>query len=140
MNRSARSLQWLVTAAALTLAACKPPPPPPPPPQTGQRPPAAIAREAEREKEALEAAVEAYVYGYPLVSAELARRVVTNVERPTGAQAPMGQLARADPLAAPHAMPPRGSLDTLAVEAWLDVDAEPWLLSLPDASRARRTS
>jgi hypothetical protein len=133
MGRTARRLQWLFTAVTLTLAACKPAPPPPPPPQTGERPPAAIAREAEREKEALEAAVEAYVYGYPLVSAELARRMVVNVERPTGAQAPMGQLARGEVLAATSAVLPRGSLDTLAVEAWLDVGAEPWLLSIPDA-------
>lgn len=133
MGRSARRLQWLLTAVAVALVGCKPPPPPPPPPQTGERPPAAIAREAEREKEALEAAVEAYVYGYPLVSAELARRVFTNVEKPAGTQAPMGQLARGHATAAVEEVAPRGSLDTLAVQAWLDVSAEPWLLSLPEA-------
>jgi hypothetical protein len=129
MVRPIGRLRWLVTAGVLSLVACKPPPPPPPPPQTGERPPAAIAREAEREKEALDAAVQAYVYGYPLVSAELARRVDTNVEKAAGGQAPMGQLARAP------AQPPTpwGPVDTLAVAAWLDVGAEPWVLSLPDA-------
>jgi hypothetical protein len=122
-------LGWLLTAVVVALAACKAPPPPTTPPQAGDRPLAAVAREAERQKEALEAAVEAYVYGYPLVSAELARRVATNVDRPAGAQAPMGQLARG----APPGPPPRASLDTLELGAWLDVAAEPWVLSLPDA-------
>jgi hypothetical protein len=100
---------------------------------TGQRPPAAVAAEAEREREALASAVEAYVYGYPLVSSELARRAATNVERPQGWQAPMGQLAR------PHALDPSGAgghgsdPDTLAFGAWLDVASEPWLLSISDS-------
>jgi hypothetical protein len=133
MGRSVRRLQGALAMVALTLAACKPPPPPPPPPKTGERPPSAIAREVEREKEALEAAVEASVYGYPLLIAELARRVATNVDRPTGPQAPMGQLARTHAPAASAGASPRGSIDTLQVGAWLDVGAEPWLLSLPDA-------
>ncbi len=129
MGRSTRGLRWLSMAVALALAACKPPPPPP---QAGQRPPAAVAREAEREREALDAAVEAYVYGYPLVGAELARRVATNVDRPAGAQAPMDQLARPRGPPTPAERAPRGSLDTLSLEAWVDVGAEPWVLSLPD--------
>ena len=132
MSRSAGRLTWSF-AAAVALAACSPPPPPQQPPKTGERPPAAVAREAEREREALAAAVEAYVYGYPLVSWELARRAATNVGAPAGWQAPMGQLARpgGQPTASPA--PPRGSLDTLVMEGWVDVGAEPWLLSLPDA-------
>jgi hypothetical protein len=133
MGRSVRRLQWLSTAVALSLAACRAPPPSPAPPKSGERPPAAVAREAEREKEALQAAVEAYVYGYPLVSAELARRVATNVERPAGGQAPMGQLARGRGLVTSTVAAPGPPFDTLAIGAWLDVGAEPWLLSLPDA-------
>ena len=132
MDRSAGRLLGVLTVAALALAGCKPPPPPPLP-KTGERPPVAVAREAEREREALEAATEAYVYGYPLVSAELARRVATNVDRPTGAQAPMGQLARFPSAESPAGTRPRGSLDTLQFEAWLDVTAGPWVLSLPEA-------
>jgi hypothetical protein len=134
MGRSVGRAAWLVVmVGTLGLAACKPPPPPPPPPKSGERPPAALAAEAGREREALAAAVEAYVYGYPLVSSELARRAATNVERPQGWQAPMGQLAR------PHAAdlagePGRGTdPDTLGFGAWLDVTSEPWVLSLPDA-------
>jgi hypothetical protein len=129
MTRPLHQPGWLLTGAALALLACQAPPAPPPPPQTGERPPAALAREAEREKEALDAAIEAYIFGYPLVTAELARRVDTNVDRPAGNQAPMGQLARGP--AQPPA--PRGSIDTLAVAGWLDVGAEPWVLALPEA-------
>jgi len=125
--------RWVVAVViAVTLAACKPPPPPPPPHRTVERPPAAIAAEAEREREALEAAVEAYVYGYPLVSSELARRVATNVEKPQGGQAPMGQLARPHAGAAAPAAKPRASFDLLAAGAWIDVGSEPWVLSVPD--------
>src|SRR5690349_16404803 len=38
--------------------------------------------------------VDAYVYGYPLVTMEMTRRVITNVEKPEGTHAPMGQLVR----------------------------------------------
>src|SRR5262249_49047635 len=37
-------------------------------------------------------AIDAYVYGYPLVTMEMTRRVATNVEKPEGTHAPMGQL------------------------------------------------
>ena len=36
------------------------------------------------EKEALETGIEAYIYGYPLVTMEMTRRVMTNVEKPEG--------------------------------------------------------
>src|SRR5262245_50154450 len=44
--------------------------------------------------EALQLGTEAYIYGYPLVSIEITRRVVTNVEKPEGIHAPMGQLIK----------------------------------------------
>ena len=49
---------------------------------------------AAKEKQALEAAIDAYVYGYPLVTMEHTRRVSTNVEKPVGSKAPMGQFAK----------------------------------------------
>jgi hypothetical protein len=78
-------------------------------------------------------AVDAYVYGYPLVTMELTRRVMTNVAAPTGTHAPMGQFARLrtypdasfKDVTAPNA-------DTLYTLAWVDVGKEPWVLSLPD--------
>jgi hypothetical protein len=78
-------------------------------------------------------AVEAYIYGYPLVTMEYTRRVMTNAARPENNHAPMGQfyLAREYPNAkfrdvtAPNA-------DTLYSTAWLDLTKEPYILSLPD--------
>lgn len=79
------------------------------------------------------AAVDAYVYGYPLVTMEITRRIMTNVASPEGTRAPMGQFmrARAYPdasyrdVTAPNA-------DTLYATTWLDVGKEPWILSIPD--------
>lgn len=84
--------------------------------------------------EAVPLGVEAYIYGYPLVTMEMTRRVMTNVEKPEGTRAPMGQLVRMREypsatfrdVTAPNA-------DTLYTTAWLDVGQEPWVLSLPDA-------
>jgi len=45
------------------------------------------------EQEALEIGVEAYVYGYPLVTMEMTRRVMTNVAASQATKAPMGQFA-----------------------------------------------
>jgi len=78
-------------------------------------------------------AIEAYVYGYPLVTMEMTRRVVTNVAEPKGTKGPMGQLiklreypnASFRDVTAPNA-------DTLYTTAFLDVGDEPWIVSLPD--------
>ena len=86
------------------------------------------------EKEALETGIEAYIYGYPLVTMEMTRRVMTNVEKPEATRAPMGNLLRARSypdakyrdVTAPNA-------DTLYTTGWMDVGKEPWVLTLPDA-------
>ena len=78
-------------------------------------------------------ATDAYVYGYPLVTMEMTRRIMTNVAAPAGTRAPMGQFARIREypnaafrdVTAPNA-------DTLYTTAWADVGQEPWVLSLPD--------
>lgn len=78
-------------------------------------------------------AVEAYTYGYPLVTVEMTRRVLTNVAAPAGTKAPMGQLiklrqypnAEFRDVTAPNA-------DTLYTSAFFDVGKEPWVVSLPD--------
>ena len=92
-----------------------------------------IAQANENAFEALPAGVEAYVYGYPLVTMEMTRRVMSNVEKPEGTRAPMGQFVRMREypsaafrdVTAPNA-------DTLYTTAWIDVSQEPWVLSLPD--------
>jgi hypothetical protein len=85
------------------------------------------------EAEAAQIGKEAYIFGYPLVTIEMTRRVMTNAARPGDSHAPMGQFynARTYPSAsfrdvtAPNA-------DTLYSTAWLDVSKEPYVLSLPD--------
>ena len=78
-------------------------------------------------------ATDAYIYGYPLVTMEMTRRVMTNVAAPEATRAPMGHLlkirqypdASFRDVTAPNA-------DTLYTTGWVDVGAEPWVLSLPD--------
>ena len=47
------------------------------------------------EEEALAIATDAYVYGYPLVTMEMTRRVMTNVATPKDMRGPMGQFVNA---------------------------------------------
>lgn len=78
-------------------------------------------------------ATDAYIYGYPLVTMEMTRRVLTNVATPVGTRAPMGQIiklrrypdAKFRDVTAPNA-------DTLYTTAFFDVGKEPWVLSIPD--------
>jgi hypothetical protein len=94
----------------------------------------ALAAAKENVFEAVPAGVEAYIYGYPLVTMEMTRRIMTNVSEPAGTRAPMGQFVRMRQypdanyrdVTAPNA-------DTLYTTAWVDVSQEPWVLSLPDA-------
>src|SRR5262245_16844726 len=70
-------------------------------------------------------AVDAYIYGYPLVTMEMTRRVMTNTESTTQTKAPMGQFihmrsyldASFRDVTAPNA-------DTLYSIAWLDLSKE----------------
>jgi hypothetical protein len=79
------------------------------------------------------AASDAYVYGYPLVTMEMTRRVLTNGPQVEGTRGPMGQVIkmRAYPdasfrdVTAPNA-------DTLYTTSFFDVGDEPWVLSVPD--------
>lgn len=78
-------------------------------------------------------ALEAYAFLYPLVTMEMTRRIVTNVAAPEGTRGPMGNLiklreypnASFRDVTAPNA-------DTLYTTAFVDVGAEPWIVSLPD--------
>jgi hypothetical protein len=85
------------------------------------------------ERQVSEIGVEAYVYGYPLVTMEITRRVMTNAAELKGTHAPMGQLVRMREypnakfrdVTAPNA-------DTLYSTAWLDLSKEPYIFGLPD--------
>ena len=84
--------------------------------------------------EAKAIAMDAYIYGYSLVTMEMTRRVSTNVTKPEGTKGPMGQLVRLreyptaafKDVTAPNA-------DTLYTIVWIEVGKEPWVLSLPNA-------
>jgi hypothetical protein len=39
-------------------------------------------------------AIEAYTFGYPLVTMDITRRVITNVAAPVGTKGPMGQMIK----------------------------------------------
>jgi hypothetical protein len=84
--------------------------------------------------EAKRLAIDAYVYGYPLVTMEFTRRAITNFDKIEGTHAPMGQLARLRqyPTPAFHAVTAPNA-DTLYVSGFVDVGKEPYVLSLPDA-------
>jgi uncharacterized protein (TIGR03000 family) len=85
------------------------------------------------EDEAFAIATDAYVYGYPLVTMEMTRRVMTNAAEPKGTHAPMGQFVnlRTYPDASFRDVTTPNA-DTLYSSAWLDLSKEPYVLSLPD--------
>ena len=95
-----------------------------------------VKAKAEAEAKAVEArevAIEGYIYAYPLVTMELTRRVMTNVEKPEATRAPMGQFLRVRtyPPVDDHAVTAPNA-DTLYTIVWLDVSKEPWVVSVPD--------
>ena len=94
---------------------------------------AKAAAAAAKELEVREAAIDAYVYAYPLVTMEITRRVMTNIEKAAGSKAPMGQFARLRnyPAVDDHSVTAPNA-DTLYTVAWVDVSKEPWILSIPD--------
>lgn len=84
-------------------------------------------------KEAVSTAMDAYIYGYPLITFDMARKQETNVSSADGEHSPMGQLIKMRKFldvdnkccAAPNQ-------DTLYTIAWLDVEKEPYVFTLPD--------
>jgi DNA sulfur modification protein DndE len=78
-------------------------------------------------------ALDAYVYGYPLITMDQTRRVMTNVATAGSKHAPMGQFANMPsyPDASFHEVTAPNA-NTLYSMAWLDLTAEPYVLSLPD--------
>lgn len=83
--------------------------------------------------DAAKALMDAYIYGYSLITTEVTRVQMSNVPELRGLQAPMGQfinVPRYPPadyrgVSAPNA-------DTLYSLAWLDLGAEPIVFSHPD--------
>ena len=77
--------------------------------------------------------VEAYLYFYPLVSMDITRKQLTNIERAQGLSAPMNTFANfpAYPTADVKAVV-RPNFDTLYSSGWLDLTTEPVVASVPD--------
>lgn len=78
-------------------------------------------------------AVDAYLYGFPLVVMDMTRKQTTNVDSAGPERAPMGQFVRMRtfPTAAYRDVP-GANTDTLYTMVWLDVSKEAWVLSIPD--------
>jgi len=77
--------------------------------------------------------IEAYVYFYPLVTMDVTRKQLTNIEHAEGIHAPMNSFANipAYPTADMKAVV-RPNFDTLYSSAWLDLTKEPLVVSVPD--------
>lgn len=85
----------------------------------------------ETEAEAL--GTEIYIYGYPLVTMDMTRQVMTNSATAEALKAPMGQFshARLYPDASFVDVPAQ-NVDTLYSSAWLNLAKEPYILHLPE--------
>jgi hypothetical protein len=87
------------------------------------------------EAEALDIGIDAYVFGYPLVTIEMTRRVMTNVPSASNMRAPMGRFANMPTYPSPQDRDVTApNADTLYSTAWLDLSREPYVLSIPEMS------
>jgi hypothetical protein len=85
------------------------------------------------DQQAAEIAIDAYIYGYPLVLMDVTRQISTNVSRPGENGAPLNRLGNKrsfpDPSFTTVVSP---NADTLYSFAFLDLAREPMVLSVPD--------
>ena len=124
----------LSAVLCLTLTACGEKPDKAKAEKTNAEATAKAAVDRAREDEAAKVGVDAVVYGLPLVIAELTKRVQTNVAAPEpNAHAPVNQFGSMVkyPTAADKDIV-RMNVDTLYSFAFLDLTAEPIILSVPD--------
>jgi hypothetical protein len=93
----------------------------------------AQAQQAVTEQEAHAIGIDAYLYFYPLVSMDITRSQLTNVERAEGVSGPMNTFASIPeyPSADVKAVV-RPNFDTLYSSGWLDLTKEPVVVSVPD--------
>lgn len=78
---------------------------------------------------------EAYIYGFPLVMAELTKRVLTNVVTPDQVFAPVNQFGHANASLNNNFTAVVGAnADTYSSSAWLDLTEEPIVISMPNTN------
>jgi len=93
----------------------------------------AAAANAAKEKEGLEAGVEAVAYGFPLVIMDATCRKLSNVATAGAMAAPINQFANMPEFPdASFKDVVRANVDTLYSSACLDLSKEPMVLSVPD--------
>lgn len=141
-----RYLAALVCSAAVMLAACGEQKPATPAPSAAPAPAAADAAKANADaaakaaadakvKEQVQAALDAYVYGYSLITTDVTRIQMSNVPKQEGLQSPIGMFTnvpRYPPadyrgVSAPNA-------DTLYSLGWVDL-AEPMVFTHPNMGK-----
>jgi len=88
------------------------------------------------EQNAHDCALDAYIFGYPLVLADFIRQIFTNTPGPGELAAPINQFAhmRAFPDDTTISIA-RPSADALQTSAFLDLSREPMVLSVPEIRR-----
>jgi hypothetical protein len=97
---------------------------------------AAAAAQAAQRAEWTQIADQAYVFGYPLMSSEMHRLLMSNVAKPTGQRAPLNSFWHARRLTQPGERHPLlTDADTLASFAWLDLGQQALLFSYPDMGK-----
>lgn len=134
MNRSSLRLAAPLLVATL-VAACgqQPAPTAAAPDKAAAEAKAKADAAAAREKEGLEAGIEAVAYGFPLVIMDATRKKLTNVPQATEHAAPANQFAHMTKFPdAAFKDVVRANVDTLYSTAWLDLAKEPVVLSVPD--------
>jgi hypothetical protein len=116
-TRSLLTLRIISLAVVLPLAVCAPP---------------AAAQVSPEETHAI--GVDAYLYFYPLVTMDLTRRQLTNVEPGTGRLGgpPNTFVNIPEYPTADMKVVVRPNFDTLYSSAWLDLTEEPVIVSVPD--------
>src|SRR5580692_7989057 len=95
----------------------------------------AQAQPSVSEEEAYAIGVDAYLYFYPLISMDITRKQLSNVEPGKGFGGPMNTFVNIPeyPTADVRAVV-RPNFDTLYSSGWLDLTKEPVIVSVPDTS------
>ena len=96
-------------------------------------PTTALGAQPITEQEAHAIGVSAYLYFYPLVTMDLTRKQITNIEAGKGFGGPTNTFANAPAYpTAKDRVVVRPNFDTLYCSAWLDLTKEPMVVSVPD--------